>query len=556
MLMAVFLCVGLAYFFDWLAPALESVFHLSISPLYCAGVVFVVITVAVILGWQVWQEQRNRPRALPPAAGLPLVRFESARGPRRLFALTDEDLHRLLLITGRPGSGKTTLMAEIGLAYMRRARAPGRVCHTVTFDANRDIARRIAWWSERCGRETVVIDLGNPNFVTPLQFPRRGPGGAEAACESIQEAWFPFEAEVPTQMRDAFLNVFQLLQAGAYGLEQGVRVLRSPAFRDGLLAQGAGSLSIHLRAWVALIADLPPSEWYKKFWSTLARLFTLLESEPTRVALASRADGFTFERLVDPAYTGPGLDVIVTAATRLNDKEVYFVFGILLNELGSVLRQCLDRPAEGQWPEIVLLADELGRYGAPGAVLDLMTAIRNVQLRAVCACHSLMSLHERLRDQVTVLAANRIAGSETGPGAQLAAAQLAPYDATAVAIVGADGRPTYWSKADQLGEFLHRLQTAPDYEFAVKLVSQPQAGWARPVLAEAGRPEAAEATAALERAIRRSGRPVPELLAELKKENDDLDRRFGRIDYRVDHRPADASDDSWRQRPDADFAPW
>jgi hypothetical protein len=42
----------------------------------------------------------------------------------------------------------------------------------------------------------------------------------------------------------------------------------------------------------------------------------------------------------------------------------------------------------------------------------------------------------------------------------------------------------------------------------------------------------------------------------LGKENEDLDRRFGRIDYRVDHRPADAGDDSWRQRPDSDFAPW
>jgi hypothetical protein len=166
-----------------------------------------------------------------------------------------------------------------------------------------------------------------------------------------------------------------------------------------------------------------------------------------------------------------------------------------------------------------------------------------------------MSLHPRLRDQVTVLAANRIAGAETGPGAQLAAEQLLPYEATAIAAIRADGQPTYWSKTEQLAEFLRKLQSAPDHVFAVKLVSRPAAMWSQPLLADTVMISEAEAAAALERTARRSGRPIAEIAAELEKENNDLDRRYGRVDYQVRDLPQ-AADESWQHRPDSDFAPW
>jgi predicted dehydrogenase len=50
-----------------------------------------------------------------------------------------------------------------------------------------------------------------------------------------------------------------------------------------------------------------------------------------------------------------------------------------------------------------------------------------------------------------------------------------------------------------------------------------------------------------------TGGRIAEVAAELEKENNDLDRRYGRIDYQVSDLPQ-ATDDSWRHRPDSDFA--
>ena len=47
-----------------------------------------------------------------------------------------------------------------------------------------------------------------------------------------------------------------LMGAGMYS-DAFIVAFRIPNMLRGLLAEGAGRLSIHLRAWVALIADLP-----------------------------------------------------------------------------------------------------------------------------------------------------------------------------------------------------------------------------------------------------------------------------------------------------------
>jgi hypothetical protein len=520
--------------------------------LAAVAVIGVLVTLGVRAQLLTWRSPP--PSGGSPPSGAPLVRFQDTDRPEHEYVLTDEHLRRALLLTGRPGTGKSTLLTEIAAGFMGLAAAdPTRTIHLVCFDASRDLAKQVAWLSEQHGRTCVVIDIGNREFATPVCVPRPGQRGAQSFAESIRDAHFPFAAEIPRQMFDSLFNTFLLLDAAGYTPEQSLRVLLSDDFRKHVMRQGAGALSTHTGAWVQMVEGLSPTEWHRKFGSSLARLFGMLENPYTRVLFAGRRGGFDFERLTDPAFAGPGLDVIITSSGTFSDEEILFAFGILFNEFGTVLGTARDRPTTGREPEIVLLADEVGRYGAPGAVLQLMQTARNVRLRAVFATHSLTSLHPRLQDQV-VLHANRIAGGESGPGAELAAAQLAPYRFDAVAARGVDGRPTaYWSPEAQRQAFLQRLTTLPDHQFALRLAGQAETVWVRPTHTARPGVSETERTSTLERAIARSARPLPEVLAELGAENQVLDRTWGRVHYEPEAMPVTDSD--WRDRPADDFAP-
>ena len=513
----------------------------------------------VLLGmWSQVNAWRSTHRTDGPSdrPGAPLVTFQDVEQPGRTYQLTDEHLRRPLLMTGRPGAGKSTLLTAMAGNFMRLGRASqgARLIHLVCFDASRDLAKHIAWLSEQHGRECVVIDIGNSHYATPVRVPRAGYRGAQAFAESIRDAHFPFAAEVPRQMFDTLFNTFLLLDAAGYTPEQSLRLLLSGDFRRHVVAQGAADLSTHTGAWIQMVQHLPPTEWHRKIGSSLARLFGILENPYTRALFASHRGVFDFEQLTDPAYAGPGYDVIITSSGTFSDEEILFAFGILFNEFGSILGTSRNRAPLGRQPEIVLLGDEIGRYGAPGAILQLMQTARNVRLRAVFATHSLTSLHPRLQEQV-VLHANRIVGGETGPGAEAAAAQLAPYQFDAVAAQGIDGRPiSYWSPEAQRQAFLQRLATLPDYQFAVRLVDQTETGWVKPILDLNDRPSEIEGGAALDRAIARSGRPLAEVLDELEAENRELDRAYGEIHYQPPEE-IDSSDESWRDRPPTDFAP-
>jgi len=534
-----------------------------------------------------------------PSAEQPMLWFEGLDWPHPRVPLTRQQLRKFLLITGRPGSGKTTLAGALLASMLREAAAQGRAdgqrMHTVVFDVHRSLAAPIAALSRELGRRPVVIDLGHPEAALGLVLPRPGPNGVEALVESVRRSWFSFQGEVPTQMRDTLKNAFALLDAGGYGLEQALRVLLSPRFRDHLLAQNPGRLPPHLPDWLTLIGSMPPGEQRNKFLSTFARLFMLLESPALRLTLAGRGHGgFDLETLVDPDYAGPGIDLIITAQGHVPGELIYFFFGLVLNELSAVLRLRLSGSRASRAPDVAVFIDEMGRYGSPEAMLEFVAASRNVGVTVAGIVHSVALLDPHLEQQVLVSATNRVAGGEVGPGAEATAAQLFAYMPEMQAASDGAGRAA-WSATDEMAAFLSRLRHLPDRELVVRFDGWRQALWARPLLgygrrpldarlaaglstlvgpqgglgawlarvADSGGPAApllpdlpAEAMeAALEQTAVGSGRPVAELEAELRAENAALDRLCGAVAYEPVVRAA-AGDERWRTRADDDFAPY
>lgn len=211
-------------------------------------------------------------------------------GRDRLVTLTLDHLRRPLLVTGQPGSGKTTLLRSIGRAGVQAGRRnPTQpALHTVVIDANRTLASFMAYQSERLGRDTIVIDVGADDYITPIVFPRAGPSGAAGAAISFRRAWFSFKPELPTQTNDVLQHSFALVAAGGYGVEQTLRLLISPGFRDEVIRRGGDQLPPHVGTWVALIDNMTRSEWGRKFWPSIARLFVLLEDDAVRLSLAGR----------------------------------------------------------------------------------------------------------------------------------------------------------------------------------------------------------------------------------------------------------------------------
>jgi hypothetical protein len=535
------------------------------------------------------------------AAERPVLWFECLDFPHPRVPLTRRQLRKFLLITGRPGSGKTTAAGALLAALLRETaadgRADGRPFHTVVFDVHRSLAAPIAALSRELGRRAVVIDLGHPEAALGLVLPRPGPYGVEALVESVRRSWFSFQGEIPTQMRDTLKNAFALLDAGDYGLDQALRVLLSPRFRDHLLAQNPARLPPHLPDWLTLIGSMPPGEQRSKFLSTFARLFMLLESPALRLALAGRGHGgFNLETLVDPGYAGPGIDLIVTAQGQVAGELIYFFFGLVLNELSAVLRQRLSSGRASWAPEVAVFIDEMGRYGSPEAMLEFVAASRNVGVTVAGIVHSVALLDPHLQQQVLVSAANRIAGGEAGPGAEATAGQLFAYvpDPAKDRTIGGQAG-TSWSATDQLAAFLSRLRHLPDREFVVRFDGWQQALWARPLLGYGRRPVDARIAAWLARRMNpganlgrwlgrvadsggpaapllpelaaetledtlfqaavASGRPLAEFEAELAAENARLDRLCGAVAYEPVVRAA-AGDEGWRTRADDDFAPF
>ncbi len=510
---------------------------------------------------------RNAPQPVTAA------RFDDLTpGRDRQMILTLDHLRRALLVTGQPGSGKTTLLRSIGRAGVQAGRRdPAQpVLHTVVIDAHRTLATFMAHTSERLGRDTIVIDVGADDHITPIAFPRPGPSGAAGAADTIRRAWFSFLPEVPTQTKDALLHIFTLLAAGGYGLEQALRLLISPGFRDEVIRRAGDQLPSHAGTWVALIDNMTRSEWSRKFWPSIARLFVLLEDDAVRLSLAGRhstssqpialhgtgmEQGFSFETLNDPDYAGPGIDVIVTAGGTTSVESIYFLFGLLFGELANVLHKRLDLPPSGRWPEIVVIADEIGRYGGPEALLEHMATARNEGVRLVIAGHSLATLDRNLQERLPVLAVNRIAGSETGLGAELTAKQLHNFDPNLVATRDSLGNPTkYWSPEQQLREFEDWLKRAKDFDFAIRLDDSPDTVRGRLVRDADLFHEQFVLEQALER-MRARGQPVATIRARLDRENAELDARFGPVHYEPPAGAEYSSSDAWRLRPDKDFEP-
>ena len=534
------------------------------------------------------------------AAERPVLWFEGLDWPHHRVPLTRRQLRKFLLITGRPGSGKTTVAGALLASMMREAEGDGRRMHTVVFDVHRSLAAPIAALSRELGRRPLVLDLGHPEAALGLVLPRPGSYGVEALVESVRRSWFSFQGEVPTQMRDTLKNALALLDAGGYGLEQALRVLLSPRFRDHLMQKSPQRLPPHLPDWLTLIGSMPPGEQRNKFLSTFARLFMLLESPALRLALAGRGHGgFDLETLVDPDYDGPAIDLIVTAQGHVAGELIYFFFGLVLNELSAVLRQRLSQRLGGgrasHAPEVGVFIDEMGRYGSPEAMLEFISASRNVGVTVAGIVHSIALLDPHLGQQVLVSAANRIAGGEPGVGAEATATQLFAYAPEPETAADGYGRAAS-SATDQLAAFLTRLRHLPDREFIVRFDGWQRALWARPLLGYGRRPLDARMAAWLSRRIGpdggrlgkwlagvadsggpaapllpdlpaesledalyqaavESGRPVAEFEAELRAENARLDRLCGAVAYEPVVRAA-AGDERWRTRPDADFAPF
>lgn len=495
-----------------------------------------------------------RPAALKDNAP-PLVVFRDLDDPGRTVALTSGHLRRALLVTGKPGAGKSVLLGVIAAGYLAEAehRAGGPPSHTLTFDASRDVGRTVAYLSARHGREAVVIDIGSA-YATPLQVPRTGLAGAQGFMESWRDAFFAFQPDLPRQFADVVFTTTALLNAAGYRPEHAARLLLSEPFRAHVLARAAGQLPAPVLTGLGHLLGLPPSERARKIASAMARFGSLYGNPNTRPLFAGPHGGFGFEALVDPDYTGPGLDVIVAASGPSSDEEILFAFGVLFNEFSAVAGAARGLATRAHQPRILLLADEAQRYGAPGAVLETLQTARNHGLRVVLATHSLLSLNPRLQQQV-VLHANRIAGAELGDGARATAEQLARYEQAAVATWGPDGRPdSYWSPQAQAAAFADRQQALGDHCFAVRLAGQAETTWARPVINLAELGGEAERAAALEAALARSGRPLAEVTAELEAESRRLDAAFGAVVYQAPP-AADPGDDGWRQRTMDDFAP-
>ena len=584
------------FFFLMLFRSVVARYNISYNTLAtCAFVLIVIILATLLIG----NLRRNLPLVLgerkvrmegefPAVSNAPqpvtAARFDDLTpGRDRQVILTLDHLRRALLVTGQPGSGKTTLLRSIGRAGVQAGRRdPAQPpLHTVILDANRTLASFLAYQSERRGRDTIVIDIGAEDYITPIAFPRPGPSGAAGAAIALRRTWFSFTPELPTQTNDVMQHIFALLAAGGYGLEQALRLLISPGFRDEVIRRGGDQLPSHVGTWVALIDNMTRSEWARKFWPSIARLFLLLEDDAVRLTLAGRHSvqesshpaaakspslgdwtreaglqgGFSFETLNDPHYTGPGIDVIVTAKGTISNDSIYFLFGVLFGELASVLHKRLDLPSSGRWPEILIIADEIGRYGGPEALLEHMATARNEGVRLVIAGHSLTSLDRNLQERLPVLAVNRIAGSETGLGAEMTARQLYNFDPNLVATRDSLGHPkSYWTAEQQLREFEDWLKRAKDFEFAIRLDDSPDT--VRGALERDA--DLFHEQEVLEKALERMrarGQPVATIRARLDRENAELDARFGPVHYEPPAGAEYSTSDAWRSRPDEDFEP-
>lgn len=123
LLIGTFVLVGTVYAFEALERWLEAVSSIAVrqyvSPFYCTAalVVTVIITVVSVSQFKARLKQDQLVITLP--RGEPLMAFKPVDVHRPVFTLTDLDTKRLTLITGRPGSGKTTLMTEVGRAFIR-----------------------------------------------------------------------------------------------------------------------------------------------------------------------------------------------------------------------------------------------------------------------------------------------------------------------------------------------------------------------------------------------------------------------------------------------------
>ncbi len=159
----------------------------------------------------------------------------------------------------------------------------------------------------------------------------------------------------------------------------------------------------------------------------------------------------------------------------------YFFFGLVLNELSAVERQRLSGRRGSRAPDVAVFIDEMGRYGSPEAMLEFISASRNVGVTVAGIVHSVALFDSRLQQQVLVSAANRIAGGEAGPGAEATAAQLFAYAPETETPTDGDGRAG-WSASDQMAAFLSRLRHLPDREFVVRCDGWQRALWARPLL--------------------------------------------------------------------------
>jgi hypothetical protein len=496
------------------------------------------------------------PMAHGHGSAVPLVTFADLDHPGQVITLTEEHLSRTLLITGIPGCGKTSVLAEIGAATMAHG-TPDQPVNTITFDASADVAGRMAYLSELAGRRCIVVDIGHPRVACPLQVPRPGPAGARGFADSVRDVSFPFQTEVPAQLYVVIWNVALLLDAAEFGLDQSLRFLLNDRFRNDVFAAGRARLPTHAAKWIALVNELNKPDRQRLLQSTMARLFDLLENDATRAVYGGRG-GLDLCRLVDPLTGddsgGTGLDLIVTANPALADKELGFTLGLALDQVAGVMRLRLDPPSRGCRPQLLWLVDELGRYAAPGATLDAMQQMRNMQVQAVFACHTTDGLHEQMK-KMLMLHPNRLAGADIGDSAQHVAQAMTNYRYDAVATRREDGRPaSHWSEDAQRAYFAERLRTLHDSQFALMRVNSDSTVWGAAQVRASAVPTREAASAALERAIERSGRPVAEVLAELDQIDQALDRQYGPVDMQEVIALA-RQDDSWRTRGPEDYGP-
>ena len=89
----------------------------------------------------------------------------------------------------------------------------------------------------------------------------------------------------------------------------------------------------------------------------------------------------------------------------------------------------------------------------------------------------------------------------------------------------------------------------------MRLVNQRETVWVQPLIDFDRQPSELERSEALERAIRRHGCRLSDVLEELESENRTLDRLYGEIRVPAGSEVSDSSDESWRDRPPTDFSP-